>query len=219
MSLHLHTWLCQDAELPCCCRVAWCVARRTPLIPKALCEVGLLVFNGFKGKNWKKKKRKAGGKEGFLADPKMKCNFFFTKVPSVWLSYCSKHRKNWISAVNNSEVTQFNAWVKQTLESTFSQGKATSPETSLVICSFIIPKLWCAKAKSPLIFEMAPPLPICCCGQAKDMHRPLGKQNQVLPHTEQHLASEQDTASLFSWATRSDRESRKGQNGKTKDLH
>lgn len=76
-------------------------------MPKALCELGFLLFSGFKGKNWKK--RKAGGKEAFLADPKVKCNFFFTKTPSVWLSYCSTHRKICIFAVNNSEVTQFNA--------------------------------------------------------------------------------------------------------------
>lgn len=135
MSLRLHTWLCQDAELPCCCRVAWCVARRNPLMQKALCELGFLVFSGSKKKNWKK--RKAGGKEAFLADPKVKCNFFFTKTPSVWLSYCSKHRKIGIFAVNNSEVTQFNAWMKQNLGSMFTQGRAISHEISLVICSFI----------------------------------------------------------------------------------
>lgn len=63
-------------------------------MPKALCELGLLVSNGFKGKNKKKKReRKAGGKETLLADPKEKCNFFFTKPLSLWLGYCSKHRK------------------------------------------------------------------------------------------------------------------------------
>lgn len=154
MSLCLYSWLCQDAELPCWCRVARCVARRSPLMPKAFCELGFLVFNGFKVKNWKKQKKKAGGKEAFLADPKVKCNFFFNKTPSLWLSYCSKHRKNCIFAVNKSEVTQFNAWMKQTLGSMFTQGKAISHEISLVICSFITlnPQTLMCKGKIPSDF-------------------------------------------------------------------
>lgn len=56
------------------------------------------VWTGVTGLQWLqggklKKGRKAGGKETLLADPKAKCNFFFTKTPSLWLGYCSKHRK------------------------------------------------------------------------------------------------------------------------------
>lgn len=54
--------------------------------------------------------------------------------------------------------------------------------------------------------------------QTKGMHSHFGKKTQVLPQAEQHLVSEQDTAYFFSWATRPDRGSRKGQNGKTKDF-
>lgn len=108
---------------------------------------------------WKTgKRRKADGKETFLADPKVKCNFFFTKTPSLWLSYCSKYRKICIFAVNMSEVTQFNAWMKQTLGSMLTQGKTISHEISLVICSFITlnPQTLMCKGKIPSDFWDGP---------------------------------------------------------------